>query len=89
MKRLSDSPAYWIALGAVVYPLLFVGLLGSAFMPPLNMIGVPLFFFLIAGAVGGISNGYDEARSRGSKAREPAPFDVPLDHASAWSDVAK
>jgi hypothetical protein len=59
---IKNAPLFWILLSVVLYPLLFAGFLLFVIMPPLNMVLVPLWFFVGAGAVGGVTNGLDEAR---------------------------
>jgi hypothetical protein len=86
MKALAALRLTWIVLAVVLYPLLFAGFLLIAIMPPLNMVGVPLWFMMSAGAVGGISNGLARtARPRAAQreARRYAPGVVPVQRTNA------
>jgi hypothetical protein len=90
MNALTDTRWFWIALAAAVYPLLFATLLVIVIMPPLNMIGVPIWFLLAAGAVGNISNGLDAATRRRSQrdARRKAPGVEPVQRTNAlWNEL--
>jgi hypothetical protein len=86
MKGLTATRAFWIALALVVYPLLFAVLLVLVIMPPLNMIAIPIWFFVIAGAIGGITRGLDEARRAAhapAEDRRYAPGVVPVQRTNA------
>lgn len=80
--------AFWVALGVVTFPVLLVMGILVAIMPPLNMFLIPVWAFIAMGAVGSITNGYDEAR-RFSAQREPAaafrkaPGVMPVQRANA------
>lgn len=81
--------AFWVALGVVTFPMLLaIGVL-VAIMPPLNMMLIPVWAFIAMGAVGSITNGYEEARRAArpaQRAPEPlrnAPGVVPVQRANA------
>lgn len=61
---MTKSSTFWIAVAFVLYPpMLVMGLL-IAIMPPLNIVGIPVWFMLAAGLVGDLSNRIEECRTR-------------------------
>jgi hypothetical protein len=86
MTSYTDSPAFWVAVAALLYPALFATMLVLVIMPPLNMIAVPAWFLVCAGAVGNVSNGYANAKRRRAAQREArryAPGVVPIQRTNA------
>lgn len=87
MKALAETRLFWVLLAAVTYPVLFAIMLLIVIMPPLNMVGVPIWFLMASGAVGAISNGLEETkRPRATAQREArryAPGVVPVQRTNA------
>jgi hypothetical protein len=54
---MSESRAFWILVACVAYPVLAAIGLVIVVMPPINIVGVPIWFALAAGVVGRVSNG--------------------------------
>jgi hypothetical protein len=52
-----ESRAFWILVACLTYPVLAALGLIIVVMPPINIVGVPIWFALAAGVVGRVSNG--------------------------------
>jgi hypothetical protein len=85
MAGLTETRGFWIAMAIILFPLLFAELLLFAIMPPLNMIFVPIWFFVCAGAIGSITNGLERAKRRQvqREARRYAPGVIPVQRTNA------
>jgi len=61
---MTKSPTFWIAVSVLLYPpMIAIGCL-VAIMPPLNLLLIPGWFFMMAGLVGTLTNNIAECRLR-------------------------
>src|SRR5579872_888911 len=80
MRTLTDTRIFWWGVAALLHPPLLLACIATAVMPPLNVLFTPVLLLVLAGVVGGVSNGLEQAARA---ARRNAPGVVPVQRTKA------